>query len=73
MSTYYKTIIRYEILSEDAPWSGTLEDLAYDVTEGGCSGQFLKSIEIELTADEMCKALLKQGSDPSFFNLSDEE
>lgn len=68
---YFKTIITFEVLSQDKPWLGSLEHLAYDVTEGDCSGQFLDTEIIELSPDEARLALINQGSDPGFFGLDD--
>jgi hypothetical protein len=68
---FYRTVIQYEILSEepiDDPIS--LEAIANECDEGGWSGQFLDTKHETLNATQTVKALIKQGSDPEFFNLN---
>ena len=62
---YFKTIVRVEVLTADAPWEGDLEGLNYAITEGDCSGTSLEPEVTELTEKEMAAALEAQGSDPS--------
>lgn len=70
---YFKTIVHYEVLSEDAPFEGNLSDLAYAVSKGDMSGRFLEPTIIGLTPQQAADGLLEQGSDISFFmNLQDE-
>lgn len=71
---YFKTVVQVEILSEDAPFSGSIADLAYNITEGDMSGRQLDSIVTQLTPDQARAALTAQGSDPSFFmGLAEED
>ncbi len=69
---FYKTVISIEVLSEDEFVSDnmSLQDIAYAVTEGDCSGRWeTKSVKI-LNGKQAAKALLKQGTDPEFFWLT---
>ena len=69
---FYRSILTTEVLSEDTPiMSGTpLEDIAYAITEGDCSGRTtVKSTEV--TPQQMAKFLIGQGSDPEFFMLDE--
>lgn len=71
---YYKTIIRFEVLSEGAPFEGSLERLAAETTDGEMSGRFLESEVVELSPDAARAALVEQGSDPGFlYGLDGEE
>lgn len=69
---FYKTIITIEVLSEDEPWRGGLEALHYAITEGDCSAAFGDDYVVELTAEEVARELIAQGSDPEFFMLDDD-
>lgn len=63
---YYRTIITVEILS-DFPYDYgfDLRNVSYDMTYGAVSGQISQKCD-EITRDKMKKALVSQGSDPSF-------
>jgi len=65
--TYYRTIYRIEVLSCEPLGSVSLEDIAYLVTEGPCSGQFLETVEETVSPEAMSELLINQGSDPAFF------
>jgi len=70
---FYRTVVSIEILSEDEPYGDgrTLEDIGYAITEGHCSGKITTASEAEVTAPEMAKLLVAQGSDPEFFQLDE--
>lgn len=71
---YFKTVVQVEILSEDAPFSGGISDIAEAITTGDMSGRQLDSIVTQLTPDQARAALTAQGSDPSFFmGLAEED
>jgi hypothetical protein len=64
---YYKTVVRVEILSEDAPIEfDNLADLNYEITEGDHSGNWtVESKPISRrTLINLCR---KHGTDPGFF------
>lgn len=67
---FYKTIIQYEILSEEPIECVSLSDIDYETTEGRWSGRFLETKQKTLNGLETAKALEEQGSDPEFFNLN---
>jgi len=70
---FYKTIIQVEILSEEALPSGlSLTDIDFIISEGDCSGQLQTISEEVLDGKQAAQALLKQGSDPDFFMLTEE-
>ncbi len=67
---FYRTIIQVEVLSESPLGSVDLETLHHLITEGDCSGELKTVKEEELNGRQAAKALLKQASDPSFFQLT---
>lgn len=71
MTKYFRTVVEVEILSEDAPWDGELDALAYDVRDGNCSGSMKTTSSAEVPSQQMAKLLLAQGSDPEFFQLDE--
>lgn len=72
---FFKTTITITVLSEDEPISpdSSLDDVIYEITEGNCSGDYEVSDVQELSPEETAKALIEQGSDPSFFELNMKE
>jgi len=70
---YYRTVFKYEVLSNEPLGHPGLEEIAYHCTEGHCSGMFLE-IEVEVVSEnEIGKLLIAQGSDPSFLIEEDEQ
>ena len=67
---FHKTIIQVEVLSEDFYDFDNLEGTHYDITEGACSGKVKVLSQVELNAKEVREALVEQGSDPSFFQVT---
>ena len=67
---FYKTIVSFEIISEDAIDTISLEEIAYETTEGRWSGRFLDTTQQELDGLQTAKALEAQGSDPEFLGLT---
>ena len=68
----YKTIIRFEILSEELiPSDASLKDIDYETMEGHSVGRFGDTTEEKLTPPQMAKALIDFGSEPSFFQLDE--
>lgn len=73
MRKFYKQVIRVEILVEDAPYQPmALDDVVYEITEGGSSGTVTWEDPIELDGPGAAKALMEQGSDPGFFRLDED-
>lgn len=69
---FYRTIIQVEVLSEEPYEITDLEDIAYDVDQGDCSG-ITKIVSTETVGGpEITKLLEAQGSDPEFFQLTPE-
>ena len=76
MRKFYKTRIVVEVLSEyplanEISSPRCLADLKHAVTDGDCSGDITKVEEEILTPLQAAQALLSQGSDPSFFQLTE--
>lgn len=72
---FFRTVLEVEVLSEDPydPTSKELEDVATDITTGDCSGDVQVKVANEvLDGPAAAEALRKQGSDPGFFQLTDE-
>ena len=69
---FYKTTFKIEVLSEDEfpPWM-SLEQIAYEITSGGCSGFYDRVESKELSSKECAEELMNQGSDPEFFGIDE--
>lgn len=70
----YRTIIRFEILSEEKIGDGlSLSDIDEMTTNGHCSGRFLKSEEQDkiIKGKAAADATKAQGSDPEFFQMDE--
>ena len=69
---FHKTTITVEVLSEGSILQvESLQELAYMITEGDCSGQFSVGTSEALTGKQMAEALMEQHSDPEFFGLDE--
>jgi hypothetical protein len=70
---FYKTVIRYEVLSEEPiPADYSLNDIYSEAYEGRYVGRFLPSganDHILMNGAAMAEALCEAGSDPGFFCL----
>jgi hypothetical protein len=66
LSKLYKTVYTIEVLSDEPLGEVSLADIQYEITEGHCSGVFREKSCDELTEYEMARALIRQGSDPTF-------
>jgi len=69
----YRTIIQYEIISEEPIESMSLEDIAEETTNGSMSGMFLENVVTneKLTGIAAVNAVKAQGSSPEFFFMDD--
>lgn len=64
---YFKTTYTIEVLTTKETLTDMgLKDIAYECTDGECSGEIKKSVIKVLTRKQMAKALEEQGSDPNF-------
>jgi len=69
---FYKTVFTVEILSEEpVGQEASLEEVAYAIGEGPCSGQVKFKSEKVLDGKQAALALQVQASDPGFFRLTD--
>ena len=68
---FFRQVIEIEVLSEDVPleWD-ELNDIEHAIIYGDCSGVVNETLREEVTGPEMAKLLIKQGSDPEFFMLT---
>jgi hypothetical protein len=69
---FYKTEIKVIVLSEDPYNYESLSQVAFDIEEGECSGQVKVEKQSKLSGELMAQALQEQGSDPQFFQLTEE-
>ena len=69
----WKTVIEVEVLSEEPFDYDTLDQVHYAITKGGCSGLYDTKDTKHLTKEEAIKECEKQGTDPDFFMLNEEE
>jgi hypothetical protein len=69
---FYRQVFTVEVLSEEPIGPDIdLADLAYEIREGDCSGRVnLTKVDL-LNGKQVAKALLKQASDPEFFQVND--
>lgn len=64
--SFKKTVIKVVVISH-ADWEwGNLNDVAYSITEGDCSGVYDVEDVKFLSEQETAKELSEQGSDPAF-------
>jgi len=69
---FYKRTYKIELLSEEPLRDDlSLETIAYEMSEGHCSGVVIDEGEKILTASKMAKELVAQGSDPEFFQITE--
>ncbi len=66
---FYRTVFQVEVLSESPIGVVELDTLHHLITQGDCSGEVKTVNRKKLDGRQAAEALLKQGSDPSFFNL----
>lgn len=64
--TFNKTVIEVVVLSEGPYDPESLEDVAYDIVNGDCSGGWTITETEELNEAQVAEELKKQDSDPSF-------
>ena len=70
---FYKSVFKIVVLSQDPlPEQIGLDWIQYEITEGHCSGHLLPYSEKEINGKTAAKELMKQASDPSFFNLTED-
>ena|SRR3990167_9921703 len=69
---FYRTLIAVEVLSEAPFTSIDLEVIHEAITTGDCSGVVSVEDSEEVDGVKMAELLRAQGSDPDFFQLTDE-
>lgn len=69
--TFHRTVLVYEVLSEEPYSYQDLETLAHDVRDGDCSGMMLEEHALEMGASQMAALLTAQGSEPGFFQIEE--
>ena len=71
--TFRRVVLRYEVLMEGDVELSSLAEIAVACDTGPCVGRFLddESNE-ELTGKQMADALYEAGSEPGFYELTDE-
>jgi hypothetical protein len=71
---FYKYRLSVEILSEERMVFDCMNDVAeaiHDSVDGDLSGRWLQCKETVMNGKQAARALRKQNSDASFFNLTD--
>jgi hypothetical protein len=71
---FYKTVFMVTVLSEESLGGKfqSAQDIHNMITEGECSGAVGVLPETVLDGKDAADALIAQGSDPSFFRLTDD-
>ena len=70
---FYRTEIKVVVLSETPYCLKNLAQVHDDITYGDCSGDWsVLPTSKQLTPKQAAAALREQGSDPSFFRLTDD-
>jgi len=70
---FYRTVIQVEVLSEEPFSFDNLNSIHEAITDGDCSGLVTTVIDNEnVDGPKMAKLLEEQGSDPSFFQLTND-
>jgi hypothetical protein len=69
---FWRTVIRWEVLSEEQiPQGMSIERIWQETVYGDWSGRVLSIQEKSLTGVQAARALQLQGSDPEFFGLDE--
>jgi hypothetical protein len=66
---FHRTVYQIEVLSEEPMPDISLNDLAYEIIDGHCSGVFSEVSSDVVNATQIVALLKNQGSDPEFFML----
>lgn len=70
---FYKTLVTLEVLSEEPiPEGMEVPDIMAEATDGAYSAQVLPTAQKILNGKQAAKALMDQGSDPGFFQLTED-
>ena len=70
--TFYRTVISVEVLSEEPVDFIDLAHVHEAITNDCCSGSWEVVSAGEVDGATMAKLLIAQGSDPAFFELTDD-
>ena len=66
---FYKTTLKVVVLSEYPLEYDSLKDVSYLIAQGDCSGEIIDDKRVTLSGRQTAKALIKQGSEPGFFQI----
>ena len=69
---FHKTVITVTVLSEEQFEWDNLEDIAYAISAGDCSGEVKETSHKVITAKQTASELQSQGSDPEFFQIDED-
>ena len=73
MKTFYRTTFTIDVLSEEPLGDClSLSQIDYAISEGDCVGGNLQAAQTLLTGKGAALALIELGSDPGFFNLTED-
>ena len=69
---FHKRLLTIEVLSEEPiPEGMEVESIIEEAKSGDYSMRIAKDVETELNGKQAARALLKQGSSPDFFSLTE--
>ena len=73
MKKIYRSVIRYEILSDSPINSMNLSQISEETTTGDLSGQFLEDevTSVPVSGLEAVNLIIGQGSSPEFFGMNE--
>lgn len=71
MTTYFRTILVIEVLSEREAFNGDFEELAEATQTGDCVGSTKMRAVEQCSASEIAALLTEAGSTPGFFSLDE--
>ena len=69
---FYRQLHTIEVLSEEPLPDMTLDELAYEISDGCASGRIISQPVEEVDGKKMADLLLEQASDPNFFMLNED-
>ncbi|MBA3822492.1 MAG: hypothetical protein H0X24_01155 [Ktedonobacterales bacterium] len=70
--TFFRTVIEIEVLSAVPFDPGSLDEIASDISDGECSGQWTVTKSEKVDGPTMAQLLMAQASSAEFFQLTDD-
>ncbi len=70
--TFHRKVFQIEVLSDSPLNDMSLEQINYAMSMGDCIGREVEVSDEEITSKQCAKLCYELGSEPEFFQLSDE-